>query len=131
MKLPKIITKQYQLGQAPGAVLSMYTSSSVYQSLINTVMLSITTYVTSLSVHAPSWFNIWWFLLAMLVINVVIMIGHYKFVFPSQMAFGNQQSYNHESPVKKELENIKRNMVTKKDLEDFDTELNDIHKNIE
>ncbi len=96
------LLQQKRIGTFPGAVLTIYSGSTIYQGIFNTILLVITTYNTSLRetihVYLP-WMNFWLFCLFAFIGNMTVMILHWKYIQPSLVEFGNKQGYVHPNPT--------------------------------
>ncbi len=108
------LLKQKRVGTWPGAFLTIYSGSTIYQGIFNTVLLVITAYNTSLRevihVYFP-WVNFWLFCGLAFIGNMAVMILHWKYIQPSLVEFGNKQGYVHPNPTV----DILRDLVRKVD----------------
>jgi predicted membrane protein len=82
-----------------------------WMSLVNFLMMAVTTYTVTreYTISIFPWFSIWIFLATLGLIIATVMVFEYKLVYPSRVAFRNQQEYAHESPIKEDLKQIKDN----------------------
>lgn len=80
-----------------------------WMSLVNFLMMAITTYTVTrdYTILLLPWFSIWIFLTLLGIIILTVMVFEYKLVYPSRVAFRNQQEYAHDSPIKEDLKQIK------------------------
>ena len=99
MKIPQLKVKYI------GAVKNILTRSMFYLSLINFLMLAITSYTVVISgiINVPFWV----FILGLACIVVVALVFEYCVMLPSEMAFINHQVYVHNNPIKNDLGEIK------------------------
>lgn len=108
-KIFSLLFKQYNLGKWLGSTFTQITNSFFYLSIINTVMLAITSWQTFLQERILSvfpWFNFWWFLIMIVFITLLVMFLDYKLVYPARVAFQSKQSYYHENPFKTDMERL-------------------------
>lgn len=133
-KIFGLLFKQYNLGKWLGSTFTQITNSFFYLSIINTVMLAITSWQTSLQERILSvfpWFNFWWFLIMIVFITLLVMFLDYKLVYPARQAFQSKQSYAHENPVRTDLERIlEHNKKLDKDNEELKKGLDEIKKHL-
>ena len=80
-----------------------------WMSLVNFLMMAVTTYTVTreYTISIFPWFSIWIFLSILGLIIATVMVFEYKLVYPSRVAFRNQQEYAHDSPIKEDLKQIK------------------------
>lgn len=80
-----------------------------WMSLVNFLMMAITTYTVTreYTISIFPWFSLWIFLSLIGLVIATVMVFEYKLVYPSRVAFRNQQEYAHESPIKEDLKQIK------------------------
>jgi len=80
-----------------------------WMSLVNFLMMAVTTYTVTreYTISIFPWFSIWIFLSILGLIIATVMVFEYKLVYPSRVAFRNQQEYVHDSPIKKDLKDVK------------------------
>ena len=91
-----------------------------WMSLINFLMMAVTTYTVTreYTISILPWFSIWIFLSLLGLVIATVMVFEYKLVYPSRVAFRNQQEYAHESPIKKDLDKIKESQEqSRRDIE--------------
>jgi len=91
-----------------------------WMSLVNFLMMAVTTYTVTreYTISIFPWFSIWIFLSILGLIIATVMVFEYKLVYPSRVAFRNQQEYAHDSPIKEDLDQIKETQEhLRRDLE--------------
>ncbi|MDK2876176.1 MAG: hypothetical protein PWQ22_586 [Archaeoglobaceae archaeon] len=100
----KWIPKQKRVGRFIGGVKELLARVTFYISILNFLMIIVTTYYTTIR-HI---YNIpfWVFFATLAVIVIVAMVFEYTIVLPSQIAFLNWQAYTHDNPIRKDLEKI-------------------------
>jgi hypothetical protein len=59
--------------------------------------------------HIASWMSFPIFLGIVIVLGLFVILFFFKFVYPSYYAFLNRQSYIHQNPMQKDLEELKIN----------------------
>lgn len=101
-----------------GAVIDLMAYTAFWLSLVNFVLIALTAYNTTIRVFITDtlpWFNIGWYALILFLIVVVIMLVEYFVVFPARQSFRNQWEYRQDSPIRKDLEEIKKQLKELKD----------------
>lgn len=109
MNLPRLFTRQYNLGVGFGGLRILVSSVIAYVSLVNFVLICVIAYNTTLRAaiqpHLP-WFNFPTFIGIAAGFFLIAIILEYKFVVPSTTTYGNLQGYKHRNPIRKDLELI-------------------------
>lgn len=102
MKIPQLKVKYI------GAAKNIFTRSMFYLSLINFLMLAITSYTVVISgiINVPFWV----FILGLSCIVAIALVFEYCVMLPSEMAFINHQVYVHHNPIKDDLDEIKKQL---------------------
>ena len=111
MKIPKI--RQINTGKFIGAILDTLNRTAFFISAGNTVLLAVTYYNTGGGQMLKDIFpfmNMWWFLFFVSVLVFFAMIFVYFVITPSYFRFYSNQFYNHDSPMKSDIEAIKRKL---------------------
>lgn len=97
-----------------------------WMSLVNFSMMAVTTYTVTreYTISIFPWFSIWIFLSFLGLVIATVMVFEYKLVYPSRVAFRNQQEYAHESPIKKDLKDVKdEQKLVREDLDKIKAKL--------
>ena len=97
-----------------------------WMSLINFLMMAVTTYTVTreYTISILPWFSIWIFLSLLFLIIATVMVFEYKLVYPSRVAFRNQQEYAHDSPIKQDLKDVKdEQKLVREDLDKIKAKL--------
>lgn len=103
MKLPRqIIFKRL------GGIKNLFTRTAFYISLVNFLMLATTTYVIVVKEYFQLPF--WMFMFGIICLVLIAMIFEYTIMLPSEIAFGNWQVYTHDNPIRRDLEEIKKDL---------------------
>lgn len=97
-----------------GALKNILARSTFYISIINFAMLAGTTYVIVVKgiVAVPFWI----FLLAIIGVVMLAMVFEYVIMMPSEIAFTNWQVYEHNNPIRYDLEHIKKEIENIKEI---------------
>jgi hypothetical protein len=118
--------KQYNVKGIGALINVFYTALPVFGVATNVMECGTFYGVQKANIHmyAP-WLSFQLFLLSVIIIGVIILVGFYKFIYPSYYAFLNQQTYIHQSPVERDLTMIKKNLkAINKKMGITDEELN-------
>lgn len=118
-KIRKFITKQYYFGNYIGGAKDLAQRVLAYITIVNLVLLVITTYSVSKFVNQVS---IFWFIGALVFLILFAMLMEYKFILSSSWGFTNQQMYKHFNPLWERLD--KQEKKQKKELEAMEERLN-------
>ncbi len=88
-----------------GAIKNILARSTFYISMLNFAMLAATSYavVVKKVILIPFWI----FFLLLLIGIGAMMIFDYTIMLPSETSFINWQAYEHNNPLRKDLEEIK------------------------
>ena len=103
MKIPKQKRIKYI-----GGLKLLLARSSFYISILNFLMLASTSYVVVIKKYF--YIPFWLFLLSMVAVVVVVMIFEWAVMLPSEISFTNWQTYEHNNPIRKDLEFIKQDL---------------------
>lgn len=97
-----------------GALRTLFARTTFYISIINFAMLAGTSYVIVVKgvVDVPFWI----FLLAISLVVGIAMIFEYVIMMPSEIAFNNWQVYEHNNPIRYDLEHIKKEIENIKEM---------------
>lgn len=97
-----------------GGIKNLFTRSTFYISILNFAMLAATSYVVVVKefVNVPFWV----FLLVISGLVLIAMVFEYVVMLPSETAFLNWQSYEHENPIRTDLEEIKEELKKLKEI---------------
>lgn len=96
-----------------GALVDVVAYTAFWMSLVNFCLIALTAYNTTIRVYIIGlfpWFNVGWFFLLMVIIVLSIMALEYFFLFPARQHFRNQWEYRQDSPIRKDLEEIKKQL---------------------
>lgn len=88
-----------------GAARNLFVRSMFYISLINFLMLALTTYTVVVRDVVEIPFVM--FVAGLIVIVAISLLFEYCVVLPSETSFMNKQVYEHDNPVKDDLKEIK------------------------
>ncbi len=94
-----------------GAMLVTLTNTMSWLNILNFVMvifLSWNAYEEKLVVIFP-WLNTYWVIAIVMCVVLFVVVMEYAVLQPSRIAFSNQQVFAHKSPVRADLEKLKRN----------------------
>jgi len=109
--LKRGVMRQHAVGSWLGGLKDLIMRVLLYVSLINFLLIVATAYNTTLrdtlQVWAP-WLSFPVFLGALVLLLLLLMILEYKVVLPSSWSFVNKQQYEHQSPVKEQLDRIEK-----------------------
>ncbi len=113
-RVKEVLFHQHKFGYGIGALIAMWGGTQVYQGLINSYMLAHTYYHTTgqyfLKELIP-WINFPLFFLFGVLVVLLIMLLHFKFLMWGIVAFSVQQSYKHDNPMEKDLKRILANQA--------------------
>ena len=98
------VPKQKRVGRFIGGVKELLGRVTFYISLLNFLMLAVTSYYTTIQhiVQIP----FWTFFAMLMTVVLAAMILEYTIILPSQIAFLNWQVYTHDNPIRRDLEKI-------------------------
>ena len=111
--ITKLISQQpakfTQLTAFIGASHDVYARVAFYISAVNTVMIFGVFYATVI-IPTPglNWISLPLFVLMILIGVLVAAIIVWKIIIPHSIAYSNYQGYKHDSPIRKDLAEIKR-----------------------
>jgi hypothetical protein len=112
--LTNSIIKQTNIGNWWGALMTLAGRLNIYVGLINLVLISFFAYptvsgfiVNYTGISIPFWI----FILAIIIIPFIIMGLEYKFSLPSYIAFNNQQAYAHDNPIRRDIEDMQKDIT--------------------
>lgn len=102
-KKPKQIRVKYI-----GGLKTLISRCTFYIGILNFLMLAATSYTVVVKgiIDVPFWV----FLLGMVVVVLVAMIFEYTIMLPSELSFTNWQTYEHDNPIRRDLEEIKEKL---------------------
>ena len=138
-RIKEIVLRQYTLPLV-GGLKSQISGSMFYYGMFQYLSTSITLYAVAIAPWAAihlGWFNIWTFLGGLAVIFLAIPLLNFKFMFPSEVGFGNVQAevgfgnvqaYIHNNPFVKDLHIIIKKLDNKADKADFQAVLKKLGK---
>lgn len=97
-----------------GALKTLLARSTFYISIVNFAMLAGTSYVIVVKgiIDIPFWI----FLLAISLVIGIAMVFEYVIMMPSEIAFTNWQIYEHNNPIRYDLEYIKKEIENIKEM---------------
>lgn len=94
-----------------GAMLVTLTNTMSWLNILNFIMvifLSWDVYQERLVAIFP-WLNTYWVTVIVVGVVLFVVVMEYAVLQPSRIAFSNQQVFEHKSPVRADLEELKRN----------------------
>lgn len=107
-----------------GAFKHMLAQTSLWISAVNFILIGVTAYNTTLREHiltvVPD-FKLWHFMLVLIGILLVMMLIEYKLVYPSWIAFQNQQEYKHENLLRKDIAKLRKEIAELKGVSGEDS----------
>lgn len=111
IKLRNQLTKQYDIGPAPGALKDLVIRTLVYATVWNTLLLAAVGYHTTLREVLLSWVP--WlsfpvFIAVLATLFLIPLIIEWKFILPSTIIHLNKQSYQHQNLVRRQLDGMER-----------------------
>ena len=105
--------KQVNTGKFIGGLLDTMNRMAIFISMGNTLLIIVTFYNTNgigLLKRVLPFMNLWWFLLFIGLLTIMIMALVYFVITPSYFHFYSSQFYKHNSPIKRDLELIKKKL---------------------
>ena len=108
-----LLLRQHQLGQLPGAIKSVFSSTLAYVGYINFILIVAVAYNTTLREPLHQyfpWLTFPLFLGGTIAVVIIAMAFEYKFMMPSSINFGLQQSWRHRNPIRSELMEIRKRL---------------------
>jgi len=105
--------RQHSWGKKVGGIKDVALHTAAWLSMVNFALIAMTAYHTTLRefiLQYIPWLTLTIFMLFMFVLVVVAMIVEYKFIIPSTWAFRNLQQYEHQYPIKKDLEKLSKKL---------------------
>lgn len=87
----------------------MITRTQSYYSLLNVVLLLVTTYTVreaTIRNYIPG-FNFWWLVGIGAFLIIAVAVIDYKLIYPSETAYNQHEAWKHRSPVRKEFAEMK------------------------
>lgn len=108
MKSHERLVKQVKALPFIGALQVQFSNISLYLALYSSVALTLTLWMTTIINISwwPEWMTLPVYLLLAAGVVLIIMFLDYKFVYPSRMAFINEQACKHENPAMDLLKEI-------------------------
>lgn len=109
----KLKFKQNSLSAGIGGLKAILLQTTFYVSLLNFALITITAYNTTIAPYAAKympWFNMPMFLFVMGIILVMAMVMEYKYIYPAMIKFQNEQEYEHQSLLRRDLSDIKKEL---------------------
>ena len=103
MKIPKQKRIKYI-----GGLKLLLARSSFYISILNFLMLASTSYVVVIKKYF--YIPFWLFLFCMILIVIGAMVFEWAIMLPSEISFTNWQIYEHNNPIRRDLESIKHDL---------------------
>ena len=92
-----------------GASHDIYARVAFYISVVNTIMIFGVFYATViLPTPALDWISLPLFVLIVFIGVLAAAIIVWKIIIPHSIAYSNYQGYRHDSPIRKDLEEIKQ-----------------------
>lgn len=97
-----------------GAARNLFVRAMFYISLLNFIMLALTTYTVVVRdvIEIPFYM----FILGLIVLVCVSLLFEYCIVLPSETAFMNKQVYEHGNPVRDDLQELKGTLQELKNI---------------
>lgn len=96
-----------------GAIQVQLSNTSLYDSVVNSLMLVATFWFTSgypMTQRYAPWFQMWMLFAFFVIYKSAAMWVDYKFMLPSRMAFNNTQSCKVENPAMEALRDLQADM---------------------
>lgn len=109
----KLKFNQKGLSAGIGGLKAILWQTTFYVSLINFALIIITAYNTTIAPYAASylpWLNMPLFVLFMLVLLAIAMFIEYKYIYPSMIKFQNEQEYEHQSLLRRDIAELRNEM---------------------
>jgi hypothetical protein len=112
----KLFGSQFYRGTLIGNMLSLYTSSLLYQNIVLAILSLGMAYNTTWRVWIISavpwlkWLTFPVFFTSLFLMQGLAMFIHWKFVLPSQIASSNTWSWEHQNPQRKHFEILEHNL---------------------
>jgi type I restriction-modification system DNA methylase subunit len=107
------IFKQYTIPFL-GGIKEVLASALFYVSAINFFLIIVTAYNTTLKPFCDAqgwyWFNLPLFFIVLIGLVALMMLFEFKFVYPSAFKFRNNQEYQHQNLLRKDIEEIKKTL---------------------
>ncbi len=106
--------KQVRIPGWAGAIQVQLTNSFFYVSVSSIVIQSLTLWTVAKEdiLAVVPWANYWLLLGIGVIILIAIMLADYKFMYPTRMAFLNEQSCKHSNPAMEEILSISRRLAS-------------------
>jgi len=102
---------QHNIGKQWGMFAQTMGQLAIFVSAINFLLIAITAYNTTLSVWFVNWgihIQLWMFLCVVIVLLLVIFVLLYKFALPSYYSVFNEQFYQHDNLLRKDIDVLKK-----------------------
>lgn len=107
------LLKQHNVGLMIGRIKDVVIRTNSYGGMVSYFMIFVMAYHTTLRDTLLVWFPWLSFQVYLLVLGIgylLLMVLEYKFGTPSSIAYFNQQLWEHDSPTKQELKEIKERL---------------------
>jgi len=91
-----------------GGIKNLFSRTAFYISIFNFCMLCGVSY----QIVIKEYFSIplWIFIICALFMVVIAMVFEYTIMMPSEIAFTNEEVYKHNNPIRRDLEEIKKDL---------------------
>lgn len=90
-----------------GSLVDLIAFSLLWYGLLNSIFVALMTYNTTVGPWVRQYwpdFNLFWFIGFILVIVVIILCLEKFIIYPARQSFRNRWEYEHESPIKRDLD---------------------------
>lgn len=112
-----------------GRIRFLWGYASFYIGAVQLAMVAVVTYNTTIRDWALQYLGIhiqfWQFVVALLVTAVIGFTAEYCLSLPGMIAVSNEQMYAHDSPIKTDFEEVKKELAV------VHTEITDLRKEIQ
>ena len=105
------LLRQKNIGDWWGGIKFVSSQVSLYVTVLNLVLLTITAYYTSISpwLHGRAIaIPFWVFILSIVALLAVVMVIEYKMSLPSFFSFWNSQFYQHGNELRTDIEALQK-----------------------
>lgn len=103
------VMRQHSIGKVIGGIKDVALHTAAWVSMVNFAMIGIVAYNTTLREYILEympWMTMFIFMGFLALCVFLAMIIEWKFIIPSTWAFRNAQQYEHQYPIKKDMERL-------------------------
>ncbi len=107
----RTIMAQRNIGKQWGVIAQVAGQASIFVTMISLCLIAVTAYNTTLSgwlIQRGIHIGFWVFAIVLLVFLVVPTVLIWKFALPSYFSSMNEQVYQHDNPIKKDIEKLSK-----------------------